>query len=182
MSDPVYDFLKDLVVPGLAGVGGILVGVGAIVVAHRSNALAEQVRNDEQRREIDAARERYRDQLFRTVEPAVAAILEHRLLLAEFFKPIPGVPKTAAPVSNVLSALNLVDAVASAEDRRVVQAVMDTYEEAISRKDFKVLNYVLGGLALGLARLLAEERSVDDLVAKTNGLVAEAVRDAARGT
>lgn len=176
-----YDWVKDIVLPALVGLGSIAVGAVAIVVARQSHELARQVRQDEAKRDADAEQKRYRDQLFRTVEPAVLAILEHRLLLAEFFKPIPGAPKTAAPVSNVMSALNLVDAVANVEDRRVVQAVMETYEEAITRNNFKVLNYVLGGLALGLARLLAEEHNVEGLVAKTNGLVAEAVRDIASG-
>jgi hypothetical protein len=170
-----YEWWNDIGVPTLGAVGSIAVGAGAIVVAYRSHNLAERVRGDEHKREADAARERYRDHLFRTVEPAMAALLDHRAEVARFRRT--GARPAREAVANVMSRLNVVDAVANDEDRPMVSAVIATYEAAVDRKDLAVLEYVLGGLAFGLARLVSQARSIPDLVSTTNGLLDQAVAE-----
>ncbi|MEK6310118.1 MAG: hypothetical protein V4755_05385 [Curtobacterium sp.] len=91
MSDPVYDWFKDFFMPGAAAIGSTLFGLGAVLAARKannaadeSNGLAASVRNDELKREADAAKERYKDQLFRTIEPTITAMLEHRAELQRY--------------------------------------------------------------------------------------------------
>lgn len=179
MSDPLYDVLKDLLVPGLAGIGGIVVGAGAMLAAFASNkvanqslGLAHQVRVDEQNRERDAARERYRDQLFRTVEPAVTAVLEHRAVLLREGKLEAQVERLAG--ATVLVRLELVRAVASPTDFPVAQAFVDAFLESNKTKEAKIVAAVLGDLALTLPGLLSDASKVETLRARAEAMVATA--------
>ncbi|WIB69783.1 hypothetical protein [Curtobacterium sp. MCBD17_026] len=188
MSDWVYDWLADMTLPALAGIGGIVVGTGAMVAAHAANkvaeqsraiaeqslALAEQVRGDEQRREADAGRERYRDQLFRTVEPAVTALLGHRAEVAAGR----GLADRST-VAEVLTRLQLILAVVNDEDEALIIACLNAYERAVARQDLSVIKFVLGGLALKLPLLLADDRDLAALVQETDGLVEDAIRETA---
>jgi len=170
-----YEWWRDVGTPGLSGVGGILVGVGAIVVAARTHALAKQVRNDEQKRDQDAARARYRDHLFRTVEPAVAALLDQRANDEELRKAKKS-SERVRPVTNVMSRLNVLRAIANAEDRQYLDAVIEAYGVAMSASDPKVTSNILASLAVGLPRLLSDDRDVNHLVRATKDLVAEALQ------
>jgi hypothetical protein len=165
-----YDWLKDIWLPLLTGGGSVVVGAVAIWVARRSHRLAEQVRKDEKKRDDAAALERYRDQLFRTVEPAVTALLELRAHFATDLRANRSPDRSA--VARVLSRLNVIDAIASDDDRRMVNAVIDAFEEAADTKNPAVLHNVLGGLALKPPRLLSEDRDIDELVETTRKIVA----------
>lgn len=172
-----YEWWRDVGTPGLSGVGGILVGVGAIVVAARTHALAKQVRNDEQKRDQDAARARYRDHLFRTVEPAVAALLDQR---ANDEEPDSAKPlERVRPVTNVMSRLNVLRAIANTEDRRYIDAVIGAYGTAIHASDPKAVSDILASLAVGLPRLLSDDRDVDRLIEATEAAVAQALQQPA---
>ena len=168
MSDPLYDVLKDLVVPGLAGIGGILVGIGATVVAGRSHHLASQVRSDEQRREQDASRERHRDQLFRTVEPAVTALLEHRAEIMRSRKVDTAEERVHGSVS--IARLRLVVAVCDPDEMKVLDALVDAFIVASNAKQPEVMVDVLGQIALVLPALLTNGRELDDLIRRARSL------------
>jgi hypothetical protein len=168
-----YAWWNDIGVPALGAVGSIAVGAGAIVVAYRSHNLAERVRGDEQKRESNAARERYRDQLFRTLEPAIAATLKHR---AELFasKSVRAVSSTVL-FTNVVARLNLLAAVADDEDQRLVAATQQAYGDAQILGDWNVLADVATDAAINLADLLDDFRYIDDLVSEMDASLREAV-------
>lgn len=179
MSDPLYGVLKDLLVPGLAGIGGIVVGAGAMLAAFASNKvadqsfeLAKQVRADEQKREGDAARERYRDQLFRAVEPAVSAVLEHRAVLLRERKLESQAERLAG--ATVVVRLELVRAVASPTDFPVAQAFVDAFLNANRTTEVMIVAAVLGDLALTLPGLLSDASKTEALKARAEAMVATA--------
>lgn len=183
MSDWVYDWLADLALPALSGIGGIVVGLGAVIVAYHSRnvaadslGLAQQVRDDEQEREVAAATDRYRDQLFRTVEPAVAALLEHRAATLTARGDL-SASEVRNAYANVIARLRLVGVVANDQDRQLVMASLRALKEATEMNDVAVLRQVLGALAVYLPDLLSEPRDIDDLVRQTDALVDEAVED-----
>lgn len=163
-----YGWWADIGMPGLAGVGGSVVGVGAIVVAARTHSLAKQVRRDEQDRDRDAARKRYREQLFRTVEPAISAILDHALQVDAGGTTSPSAGSRL--VTDVMARLHVLSVVPSAEDREFVEATIDVYGVALSKRDVHTKSDLLTALALGLARLLDEDRDVAALVRKAKTL------------
>ena len=169
--------------PGLAGVGGIIVGAGAMLAAFASNtvagqsfALAQQVRGDEQEREDASARERYRDQLFRTVEPAITALMEHQALWAEPANR--GAGSGAGAVANVMSRMLLLEAVATAHDQVFVNAAIDVYGIAIAEPDRQRSSDIVTGLLVGLPKLLFEGRDVDELTRTMRDIPARLQRDA----
>ncbi|UWD83634.1 hypothetical protein NY057_05155 [Curtobacterium flaccumfaciens] len=187
MSDWLYDWLKDMTLPALAGIGGIVVGTGAMVAAFTSNkvaeqalALAKQVRDDEQERDADAARERYRDHLFRTVEPAITAVLDHRAEIMTTFR----ISYTAESVlrSAVLARLWLALSVAETEDARLVKAAQEALSGALATGYADIVASIEGDIVLTLGMLLSEERDVSGLISRTNGLVAAAVAKRAAGS
>lgn len=172
-----YDWWTNIGTPGLSGVGGVLVGLGAIVVAARTHALAEQVRDDEQKRDDDAARERYRDQLFRTVEPAVAAFLAHRAQVATS-----RTVRTVAEqllTSTAIARLRLVQAVVSADDRPLLDSVIRSYREGVETFDWEVVVIVTGRLAIQLPTLLVDGRDIPATVREVDAIVQDAVDDVA---
>lgn len=169
-----YDWAKDIGLPLLTGGGSVVVGAVAIYVARQSHKLAVQVRKDEAGREAAAGKERYRDQLFRTIEPTVSALLDHR---ADIAAGRVGAADERAGVAKVLGRLNMVDAVANAEDKKMVHAVLSAYEEAAGLKDRAVMTLVLAGLAMGLPRLLEDDQDIAALVLQTEGIVQEAIED-----
>lgn len=182
MSDWVYDWLADLAVPALSGIGGIVVGVGAVVVAYRSHGvaershgLAEQVRADEQKREADASRERYRDQIFRTVEPAVSALLDLRGELMA--RPEIGTPAERNLGSNVTARLSVISSIASRDDKRVLLAAARAFIDARRTKRPDVLRRVAGQLALLLPKLLRDGHSVVELEKQAAAMVQEALTE-----
>lgn len=71
-----------------------------------------------------------------------------------------------SPVSNVMSRLNLLFAVANEEDQKFVAAVIDVYGVALSEDDLKAKSDLLASLAVALPRLLAEKRDIAELVRK----------------
>lgn len=178
MSDWLYDWMKDLAVPALAGVGGIVVGTGAMVAAFTSNRvatqsldLAQQVRDDEQKREAQAARERYREQLFQTLEPCVTVLLEHRAELMRSFKQ--GTLEEVALRSLAIGRLRLVLAVAQNSDVFVVAAAVRTYRQAALLQQPKVFVGVIGQLVATLPALLTEPHDSSKLVKEIDTSIAE---------
>lgn len=182
----MYDVLKDLVVPGLAGIGAVVFGLGAVLAATRANDVAEQshdlagqVRGDELKREADAARERYRDQLFRTVEPSVSAFLEHRAELMADRRL--GTQRELVVRSNAIARLRLVVAVTNADDTKVVNATIKAYRQSVATKDAQIVLGVTGELALVLPALLTEGHDADALAADAAAAVQKTVeREAER--
>lgn len=168
-----YDWLTDIWLPLLTGGGSVVVGAVAIAVARQSHRLAKQVRADEGKRDEAARRERYRDQLFRTVEPAVTALLDQRGEIRTARRV--GTSEDRNAVAKVLGHLNMIEAVANDEDSALVRAVLRAYEAAAQRKDMAVMLFVLGGLAFTLPRLLSEDRDIADLVRQTDNIVQEAI-------
>lgn len=150
--------------PLLTGGGSVVVGAAAIWVARRSHRLAEDVRADEKKRADEAARERHRDQLFRTVEPAVAALLSHRDSIGR--PDAPGVVSEPSPVPDVMSRLNFVSAVANEEEQDVIAAVIEVYGVAVKASDPKVKRKVLASLSVALPRLLVDDQDPKDLARK----------------
>lgn len=180
MSDWLYDWLADMTLPALAGIGGIVVGTGAMVAAFTSNkvaeqsyALAQQVRDDEQRREADAAHERYRDHLFRTVEPTISAMLEHRAELRRV--PEMGPVDETEYRSTALARLRLIMSVTAVEDSAPLNATVRSYTGAINTGRPEVVRGVLGQLVLHLAEFLEEGRDDDALVRAIDGVLPEMV-------
>lgn len=176
MSDPVYDWFKDFFLPGFVGIGTTMFGLGAVLAARRangaadeSNGLAAEVRADELKREVSAARERYRDQLFRVVEPGVTAVLAHRAELMKTHRL--GTPAEGILRADVVSRLWLIMSVASAEDAKLVDATSDALQDGIKTGRSDVVVFVLGQIALMLPSLLRETRDIDKLVMQTNGFV-----------
>jgi hypothetical protein len=169
VSDPLYEVLKDLVVPGLAGVGGILVGIGALVVAQRSHALAEQVRADEKKRDDAAAAALYRDQLFRTVEPAVTALLDYRVELLASHQ-VDGAADRAVRSAAIVR-LSMLRAVVNEDHLRVVSAATASYYRAMDTQRWDVLWRVLGRMVVLLPLLLDSDPPDDELVAEASSLV-----------
>lgn len=184
MSDPVYEVLKDLVVPGLAGIGAVVFGLGAVLAATRANDVAEQshnlagqVRGDELKREADAARERYRDQLFRTVEPSASAFLEHRAELIADARL--GTERELVLRSNAIARLRLVAAVTNVDDTKVVLAVIKAYRGSVQTGNARVVRGVTGQLALILPALLTEGHDADALAADASALLQKQIKKAA---
>lgn len=171
MSDPLYDVFKDFVLPGITGLGSIAVGVGAIVVAVKSNALAEKVRDDEEDREKDAARERYREQLLRVVEPAVEAMLAHRAEVQT--SQLIGYTEEGHLRSTVVTRLFIARTVATREDAQLVDALREVFDNSIASGKALVLVHVLGQMVLGLTMLLDESRDISHEVDLTKTWVAE---------
>lgn len=156
-----YDWFADIWLPLFLGLSSVAVGAVAIAVARQSHNLAVQVRKDEAKRDEDAARERYRDQLFRTVEPAVAAVMHHRAaLVAQDWETL---RKTNGQAAIILR-LNFIAAIANDEDRKVPKAAIDAYEAAYETDDVPTIVDALAGIALTLPRLCSDERDVAALV------------------
>lgn len=175
-----YDWLKDIGLPLLTGGGSVAVGAVAIYVARQSHELAKQVRADEGTRDAAASRERYRDQLFRTIEPAVAAILAHRAELITN-----GALDTARErnlLSDSIVRLRLVMAVVNDEDRPLVDAVVRNYRVVTDMDDWGVIAAVEGGLAITLPSLLTDGRDVDELIERTESFIDEAVAERSKTT
>lgn len=172
-----YDWLKDIWLPLLTGGGSVVVGAAAIWVARRSHRLAEDVRTDEKKRDNAAARERYRDQLFRTIEPAVSALLEHRAELN--LRRVSGSAEDRNLRSGVVARLRLVDVVVNEEDRKVVKAALDAYRSAVKTEDWYITGTVAGRLAVRLPRLLADDRDVDAMVERFEKEVGDATKQRA---
>ncbi len=168
-----YDFFKDIALPAFTAIGSIGVGVIAAFVALQSHNLAVQVRKDEVKRDEAASRERYRDQLFQTVEPAVTALLAHRAQVIEGQRL--GTAAERNMLSNAIARLRIVDVVASSEDRPLLRAVINAYQTAAGMRDLQVLRAVLGSLAIILAGLLEEGRDVPELVRQAEEAVQEAI-------
>lgn len=157
-----YDWFTDIWLPALVGVGLIAVGLIAARVARQSNNLAMQVRRDEAKRDEAAARERYRDQLFRTVEPAVATVMDHRAaLMAGDWQTVHRRGTHAA----VIMRLNFISAIANEEDRKVSTAAIDAYEAAAQTDDQSTFKDALAAIALVLPNLCSDDRIVAELVA-----------------
>lgn len=157
-----YEWWTDIGASSLSGLGGVLVGVGAIVVAARTHSLAKLVRDDEQRRDLLAAEVRYREQLFRTVDLAVTALLEFRGQLAAAM--YGGQKPVWSAIADVRSRLGMIDAIADADDKRVVRAVLKAFEEAVDVANPAVLHNALGKLAGVLPMVLADDRKIEELV------------------
>lgn len=162
-----YDWTKDIALPTLVGVGSIAVGLIAALVARQSHNLAVQVRKDEAKRDQDAARERYRDQLFRTVEPAIAVALDYRaaLVAGDWQTLRKGYGQTA-----IILRLNFIAAVANSEDRKVPKAAIDMYEAATRTQDLETIADALAGIALTLPRLCSDERDIAKLLRELEAL------------
>lgn len=164
MTDWVYDWLADLTVPGLAGIGGIIVGTGAMVAAFSSFNLARQVREDEQRRERVAEAERYRDQLIHVLEPAVSALLAHRAEMVKLHSV--GTPAERNLRSDALARLKLAQVVASKEDRRIVSEVTTAFIASHKTKHWQVMGGTNGELTIYLANILGTydaDKEVEDI-------------------
>lgn len=168
-----YDWLKDIGLPALVGLGSIGVGAVAIVVARQSHELAMQVRQDEGKRDDAAARERYRDQLFRSIEPAVSAILAHRAEILRVYRI--NVPSEGLLRAATVSRLWLVAVVTSESDARLVHASRKALDGSLATGRGDVTAYVLGELSLMLPALLHDDRDVDDLVKQTEEIVSKAI-------
>ncbi|MDR6574333.1 hypothetical protein J2X60_002992 [Curtobacterium sp. 320] len=168
-----YDWLKDIGLPTLTGVGSVVVGAVAIVVARQSHKLAVQVRLDESKRDRGAARERYRDQLFRTVEPTVTAMLDHRAEMLSSRRV--GTADERNLLSNAIARLRLVLAVVSEHDRPVIDAVVRCYRKASDHTDWRIGAAVAGGLSVVLPSLLTDDHDVARLVADAEKLMPEAI-------
>lgn len=177
MGDPVYEAIKDLVVPGLSGIGSVIFGLGAVLAAGRANDVAEQVRGDEQKREAYAARQRYEDQLFRTIEPTVAAFLVHRSEIATS-RTVRTVPEQLL-ATDVIARLRLVQAVVNENDKPLLDAIIRSYRDAIEANDWEVLVSVTGSLAIQLPALLVEGLNIPATVRVVDALVPDAVAAAA---
>lgn len=176
-----YEWVKDIGLPLLTGGGSVVVGVGAIYVARRSHKLAEQVRADEAKRDADAARERYRDHLFQTVEPAVTAVLEHRGSLW-MSRHLDG-PEDRVVGGTTITRIALVHAVADESDLAAVQALNKAFIDANKTGDVRIVLDVLGEMALTLPELLAEPRAIETIVNRAEQMVprAKALAQASAG-
>ncbi|PZE93896.1 hypothetical protein DEJ00_01365 [Curtobacterium sp. MCLR17_039] len=168
-----YEWWNDIGVPALGAVGSIAVGAGAIVVAYRSHNLAERVRGDEQKRESDAARERYRDQLFRTVEPTVTALLAVRAEVMS--SDLIGTPHETSLGAAVTTRLRLVSSIANAEDEDVAYAAAAEYMKARDTGRSDVLVAVLGALAVTLPALLIDDQDSKELETEISSMVNDAL-------
>ncbi|MDT0209036.1 hypothetical protein [Curtobacterium sp. BRD11] len=157
----VYDWLKDIGLPTLVGVGSIAVGLVAALVARQSHNLAVQVRKDEAKRDEFAARERYRDQLFRTVEPAIALVMDLRTALITGDQ---NAFQTRGAHAAVFARLSFISAIANEDDRAVSEAAIDRYEAAAQTSDKEALKRALIAIALALPRLCAADRDPTGLV------------------
>lgn len=156
----MYDFLRDLLVPGLAGVGGVLVGVGAIVVAHRSNALAEQVRTDELTREADAAEERYLAQLGHFIETAITSLVDYGNAVEKHPALVGAEGRMHAATQ---ARLVLVNAVARGDDALPTQAAYEVFHELGHQRQYRIRRNVTGLLTGALAQTLARQNSPADI-------------------
>lgn len=168
-----YAWWSDIGVPALGAVGSIAVGAGAIVVAYRSHNLAERVRGDEQKRESDAARERYHDQLSRTLEPTVTALLAVRAEVISSNQI--GTPHETSLGAAVTTRLRLVSSVANPEDEEVAHAAAAEYMKARNTGRSDVLEAVLGALAVTLPALLIDEQDSKELKAEISSMVDDAL-------
>lgn len=167
-----YDWLKDIVLPLVVGAGSVWVGFAAWRVARQSHQLAEQVRNDEANRAKDAARDRYREQLFRIIEPAAAAMLDHSDAIEERRSNGGKAARGSGAnfVSAVMSRLHLLSVVTNAEDEEFVEATIEAYGRALKNDDLDARADLITALALGIARLLDEDRDIEQLVQKARAL------------
>lgn len=82
-------------------------------------------------------------------------------------------------MAEVLTRLQLILAVVNDEDEALIIACLNAYERAVARQDLSVIKFVLGGLALKLPLLLADDRDLAALVQETDGLVEDAIRETA---
>ncbi|MBF4626529.1 hypothetical protein [Curtobacterium flaccumfaciens] len=180
MSDPVYEWFKDFFLPGFVGIGTTLFGLGAVLAARKANGAADEsngltvaVRADELKREESAARERYRDQLFRVVEPAVTSILAHRAEIMTSYRI--GHPAEGILRSEVVSRLWLTAVVTNDTDGRLVDANRKALDDAITTGRGDVTAHVLGDMALMMPTLLQDARDIDALVKQTGDFVSKAI-------
>lgn len=159
--------------PLLTGGGSVVVGAVAIYVARQSHELAKQVRADEGTRDEAASRERYRDQLFKVVEPAVSAVIDytnevntvHEVDTAELRK-----LRSAAS-----SRLRLMRAVAVGQDRLIADVAWIRLGDITKHPLWQVQAYAAAGLAGLVAAAIEEDRNTGAVVAAIDELIEEAV-------
>lgn len=167
-----YDWVKDIGLPALVGLGSIGVGAVAIVVARQSHELAKQVRKDEAKRDEDAARERYRVQLLSAVESAVAAVLAHRGAL--WISRDLGGAEDRVVGGTTITRFEMLEAVADQRELRAVLAMNHAFIDANNTDDVRIVLDVLGELALALPRLLAEPPETKNIARRASEWVANA--------
>lgn len=175
MTDWVYEWLARLAVPGLAGIGGIVVGTGAMVAAYTSNkvarqslALAQQVRDDEQEREDAAAEERYRAQLEHFIETAISSLVEYANAVEKHPVVVGGEQQLHAATQ---ARLILVDAVAQGEDTLATKAAYEVFHELGHHRLYRVRRDVAGLLTGALAQALARQLPPSVLATAMRGFI-----------
>lgn len=164
-----YDWTKDIALPTLVGVGSIAVGLIAAVVARQSHNLALQVRSDEAKREEAAARERYRDQVFRVVEPAVAAVIDYTNEVNTAHEVDTAELRQLRSVTS--SRLRLLRSVAEGDDRRIALAAWACFRDIANHPWWEVQAYASSGLTVYLSAILEQERDIEAVISRIGTLI-----------
>jgi hypothetical protein len=160
VSDPLYEFAKDLLVPGISGLGSIAVGVAALFAARQSNALAAQVRQDEIDREAANAKERYRGQLIELTEAAMVALMDYGTAVNSSKKV--NTPSERNQRALAVTRLGFLRRVAEGDDEQIVKATMDELEKACDLStSWWVRARVAARLASRLASIVTERRNTE---------------------
>ena len=164
-----YDWMKDIGLPTLVGIGSIAVGAVAALVAKQSHELAKQVRADEAKRDAEVARERHRDQMLQAVEASVVAVLAHRGTL--WLSRDLGGPEDRVVGGTTIARFELLTAVADESERPATIALNRAFISANNTSDARIMLVVLGELALALPRLLRDPPEIASIVRDASGWV-----------
>lgn len=163
MSDPLYELSKDLLVPGVSGVGAIGVGLAALFVARKSNALSAQVRQDEIDREETGAKDRYRGQLIELAEAAMVSLMDYGTALNSSKKVETASERNQRAVVN--TRLGFLRRVTVGDDERIVGAIIKELEKACKQSSsWWVRARVAARLANRLSYVVTESRNTQEVL------------------
>lgn len=174
MSDPLYELSKDLLVPGLSGLGAIVVGVAALFTARKSNALSAQVRQDEIDRETAGAAERYRGQLIDVTEAAMSSLMEYGTALNSSKEVETASERNERALVN--TRLGFLSRVAKGDDTKIVQATIDELEKACDKSSsWWVRARVAARLASRLSFVVTEARDTAKVLKEISQITDDAI-------
>ena len=176
--------MKDLAVPALSGIGGMVIGGAAVWaalqsrdVALASNRVAEDalelartVERRENEREQQSERDRYQEQLVNAVATAVTELVAYGNSVE------PSVTRGEEEDqlrASTLARLILASSVANHDDRPVMDAAYSVFGDATRNPQWQVRQSVSGWVATDLASSLGRREPMEDVVDRLNGRIDE---------
>lgn len=185
-----YEWWRDIGTGALGVVAAVLTAAATLVVAVRSHLLATKVATDAETRanqdgvaaEVRAERDRddrYREQLGRVIDSAMATLVEYGNAVKQGFGPTEGESQLRAAAQ---ARLMLVDATASEDDKPATRAVYEEFHASGHHIRWDVRRSVAGLLAGALAQVLARYVSPTDIEAAVRRFIEQEEQSARERT